>query len=118
MFKKILNIIIIFILLLSICNIVLADDITHSMSGIHEGELPSELRNMASVILGIIQFVGYGICVITITILGIKYVVGGVSEKAEYKKTMAPIVIGMVILFLASTVIGIVAGFTNNTFNQ
>lgn len=117
MFKKILNIIIIFILLLSICNIVLADDITNSMSGLG-GDLPSELRNMASVILGIIQFVGYGICVITITILGIKYMVGGASEKAEYKKTMAPIVIGMVILFLASTLIGIVAGFTNNTFNQ
>ena len=41
-------------------------------------------------------------------ILGIKYMIGSVEEKAEYKKTMMPYIIGTTILFAASTIVSII----------
>ena len=49
-------------------------------------------------------------------ILGIKYMTGSAEEKAEYKKTMVPYLVGAVILFgaaaIAQGVISISQGIT------
>ncbi len=66
-------------------------------------------------ILGAIVTVGVVISAIMLTILGIKYMLGSVEEKAEYKKTMIPYLIGTVLLFSASTIVGIIAKLVENT---
>lgn len=60
-------------------------------------------------IIGTIVTVGVIISAITLCILGIKYMVGSVEERAEYKKTMIPYIIGAVLLFATSSVVGIIA---------
>ncbi len=52
-------------------------------------------------ILGIIRVVGTIIAVGVLMVIGIKYMMGSAEEKAEYKKTMLPYLIGAVILFAA-----------------
>ena len=52
--------------------------------------------------------VGAIVSVIVLMILGIKYMIGSVEEKAEYKKTMMPYIIGTTILFAASTIVSII----------
>lgn len=52
-------------------------------------------------ILGIIRIFGTIIAVGVLMVLGIKYMMGSAEEKAEYKKTMLPYVIGAVVLFAA-----------------
>lgn len=42
--------------------------------------------------------------VVIIAILGIKYMLGSVEEKAEYKKSFMPLIVGIVVV-LASTLI-------------
>ena len=37
-------------------------------------------------------------------VLGIKYMVGSAEEKASYKKTMMPYIVGAILLFGATTV--------------
>lgn len=62
----------------------------------------------AGTILNAIWIVGVVISVLTVIIIGIKYMVGSVEQKAEYKKTMVPVVVGMVMLFATTTIVGVI----------
>ena len=57
------------------------------------------------IIINVIRTIGIIISCITLLILGIKYMIGTVEEKADYKKTMIPYLIGVVILFSVSTIL-------------
>lgn len=69
------------------------------------GDLFSDLgdntEEIGNKILGMIQAVGSVITVGVLMLIGLKYLVGSVEEKANYKKTMLPYVIGAVLLFSA-----------------
>ena len=82
------------------------------------GNISSEDANVitgrVNSIIGVIVTVGVIISAITLCILGIKYMVGSVEERAEYKKTMIPYIIGAVLLFAASSVVGIIANIVQN----
>ena len=54
----------------------------------------------------IIRAVGIVAAVLILMILGIKYMLGSAEEKAEYKKTMIPYIVGAVVLFGASALAG------------
>lgn len=70
--------------------------------------------NVGNNVLGVIQIVGTIIAVGVLMVLGIKYMMGSAEEKAEYKKTMLPYIIGAVILFaavnLAKAVVSLASG--------
>ncbi len=65
----------------------------------------SKWNELISKVLGIVQIIGYGVAVVTLTIVGIKYMVGSPADKAEYKKSLVPYVVGAVILFAASAIV-------------
>lgn len=73
---------------------------------------------MAGVILNAITVTGVVVAVITVMFLGIKYMVGSVEEKAEYKKTMIPILVGMILLFCTSTIVSIIWNVTETISNN
>ena len=62
----------------------------------------------AGVILGWIQFFGMLISVIVLAFIGLKYMLSSVEEKAEYKKTMIPYVVGCFMLMAISVIIEII----------
>ena len=64
----------------------------------------NEIQTLGGKILGILQTVGIVLSVIILVILGIKYMMGSAEEKAEYKKTMIPYLVGAVLIFLAPTI--------------
>lgn len=59
-------------------------------------------QTVGNKVIGIIKVVGIIISVACLMILGIKYMMGSAEEKAEYKKTFIPYIIGAVLLFAAS----------------
>ena len=61
--------------------------------------MPNEAQAMAGKLLGILQVIGSVIAVIVLIVLGIRYMLGSAQEKADYKKSMIPYVIGAVIVF-------------------
>lgn len=65
-------------------------------------------------IIGALKTVGIVVAVITIAVLGIKYMAAGINERAEYKKTMIPYLVGAVLVVaitqLLSVLIEIVTG--------
>ena len=69
-----------------------------------------DLTAMGNKIIGIITTVGVVVAVIVLLILGIKYMMGSASEKAEYKKTMIPYLVGAILIFGASAITKVVVG--------
>ncbi len=69
---------------------------------------------MASV-LQVIRLAGAGIAVIMLLIIGIKYAIASVGERADIKKYAINYVIGALILFGASGILGIVQKVINES---
>lgn len=68
----------------------------------------SEFVKVANMILGIVRAIGTILSVIMAIMLGIKYLMGSVDEKADFKKTMIPYIVGIVLLFAGSQIVGII----------
>ena len=72
------------------------------------------LRNATSNILGIIQAVGTIISIVGLMGIGIKYMLGSVEEKSDYKQTLKPYLIGTFILFTGTTLPNLIYQFAQN----
>lgn len=66
-------------------------------------------------IVGILQAIGVVVSVVILIVLGIKYMMGSAEEKAEYKKTFIPYIVGAVLIFSASMIAGAVVNFISGT---
>lgn len=67
-----------------------------------------ELKDIGNSIIGFLQIVGSIISVVVLVALGIKYMVGSAEEKAEYKKSMMPYLIGAVMVFAITNLLSII----------
>ncbi len=72
----------------------------------------TKITDTGKKIVGIIQTVGSVAAVVVLVALGIKYMMGSTEEKAEYKKTLMPYVIGAVLVFAASNLASVVYNFS------
>lgn len=74
----------------------------------------SGIRVFGGKIVGTLQTVGTVISVVILIVLGIKYMIGSAEEKAEYKKTMMPYLIGALLIFAAVTIANVIFNFVNS----
>lgn len=72
------------------------------------------ITKIANPIIGTVQVVGIIIAVITLSVLGIKYMTGSVSEKAEYKKIMIPYLVGAFFVVGITQILGIIIKVVTN----
>lgn len=114
--KIITTILIILTILCSLANIVFGSAIITSLSGDQTTKFTSssEITNLGQKIIGAIQVIGIVIAVVVLLVLGIKYMVGSAEEKAEYKKTMMPYVVGALLIFAASTIVNVLYNVIDN----
>lgn len=71
----------------------------------------NDIQTVGRRIVGILQTVGIVLSVIVLIVLGIKYMMGSAEEKAEYKKTMIPYLVGAGLIFAASALAQVIYGF-------
>ena len=64
----------------------------------------SGILTLAGKILGFLQWIALIGGVVIIAILGIKYMMGSLEEKAEYKKSMIPLIVGIILVMGATTI--------------
>lgn len=62
------------------------------------------LNTKVGTILGWIRAIGTVLSVVILIIIGIKYLFGSVEEKADYKKSLIPYIVGAAILFTGTTI--------------
>lgn len=77
----------------------------------------ASVNRIIGAILTVVQVVGSGVAVIMLIVLAIKYISAAPSDKAEIKKHAVVYVVGAVVLFAASGIIGIVRKFAGNVNN-
>lgn len=85
--------------------------------GDFEAKPPSnvdDFKDLGGKILGVAQTVGVLVAVVILLVLGIKYMMGSAEEKADYKKSMIPYVIGAIIIFAAPTIANIIYQFADS----
>lgn len=73
-----------------------------------------KITNIGNQIITILTIVGTVASVIVLIVLGLKYMMGSAEEKAEYKKTMMPYIIGAALVFAASALAGMLYSFLSN----
>ena len=64
----------------------------------------SDINTFSQNAVLILGTIGSIISVVILIVLGIKYMLGSVEEKAEYKKTLLPYIIGAAFVFAASAI--------------
>lgn len=74
----------------------------------NDGSGDAKLLSIGNKIMGPIQLIGSLVSVVTIIIIGIKYMLGSVEQKAQYKETLGPYFLGAVLVFGITTVISII----------
>lgn len=62
------------------------------------------INEIAGIIVGVIRTVGIVLSVAILIVIGIKYMMGSVEEKADYKQSLKPYIIGAFLLFTGSLV--------------
>ena len=70
--------------------------------------MDSTSQNLGNKIIGIVQAIGSIASVLALVIIGIKYMLGSTEERAEYKSSMLPYLIGIFFLFFASNIVSII----------
>ncbi len=66
------------------------------------GDGTQNIKTVGGKIVGIVQVVGTIVAVGMLMVVGIKYMMGSAEERAEYKKTLFPYLVGAVLIFAAS----------------
>ena len=76
-----------------------------------ESEASAAVGNFGNNILGIVSTGASVLAVIILIVLGVKYMMGSAEEKAEYKKTMMPYIVGAALIFAASALAQVIYQF-------
>lgn len=72
------------------------------------------LAKIGNTIIGVLQIIGSILSVAVLAVMGIKYMIGSVEEKAEYKKSMGPYIIGAVMVFAITNLLSIVVNIATD----
>ena len=109
--KKFLIIVLIALISLSIIsNVSFASDVLSQFNGNPTGGVVggSKVSIIMASILQVVRIVGSGLAVAILLVLGIKYTIASASDRADIKKSATAYVIGAIIMFGASGLLGII----------
>lgn len=87
------------------CSAVDVSSITSKVKNEGEEKTANEMTEIASKITGFIWILSIIVAVIVLMYTGLKFIVGSANEKAEYKKSLMPLVVGILILVFATTIV-------------
>ena len=108
---KVLSVLMIVVMLAFACtNVFAAIDPSQIQPGA-DTQADDTILKVGNTVLTIVTNVGMILAVVLVAILGIKYMMGSTEEKAEYKKSMLPYLVGAVLVFGASAIGKAVIGF-------
>jgi len=119
---KILSVIVIIIgILISFSNISYATggmsdvtDILKNDKWSPKVEDSATFNSKVKTIISIIRYIGIIVSVVSLMIMGIKYMFSSVEEKANYKQSMYPWLIGAIMVFAITTIPGFIYELITN----
>lgn len=77
-------------------------------------DLNNKVTNIIGSILHITRIIGTGIALIMLTVVAMKYMISAPGDRAEIKKHAIPFVVGALVLFGSTQILGIIQKFAGN----
>lgn len=116
MIVKIFSIILVLCMLISISsNVFAAVGVDpNTWTGTSDKVNTAPISDWSNAVINVVATIGSAAAIIILIVLGIKYMMGSAEEKAEYKKTLLPYIIGAVFVFAASALTGLIYNFMQN----
>lgn len=112
---KVLSVILVVLMLACICTNVFAAITTDSITSNKDlNGADTTMAGIGSTILTVVTNIAIILAVVVIAVLGVKYMMGSLEEKAEYKKSMIPYLVGAVLVFGAGIIGKAVVGFASS----
>ena len=87
-----------------------AKDVVTGINANMTGIDSSGMKSSAGRVLGLLQIVSAILAVILIAYLGFKMVLGSANEKADVQKQFIPLIIGVTIVFAATSIANLLLG--------
>lgn len=117
--RKVIKIVSILLMILMIIatlsTSVFADEIKLSSFKADDNSKASEsITSVIAALISVVQVVGMGVAIIMLVMMAIKYISAAPSEKAEIKKGATIYIVGAIILFAASGILGIIKNFAES----
>lgn len=113
---KVLSIVVVALMLACIAtNVFAAIDIDNVVkSGSTDANADNAMSKLGGTIVAYVTNAAMVIAVVMIAVLGIKYMLGSSEEKADYKKSLVPLLIGAILVFGAAAIAKIVVGLATS----
>ena len=116
--KKMIKIMALFICIVMIINVgVYAWGTTDINPSGQPASIDNSIKTMGNNTLGIIRTVGVVLSVLMLIVIGIKYMLGSTEEKASYKKSLIPLVVGVLVVMAATQIMTFLVSFFETTGN-
>lgn len=117
--NKIITMLIIVLMILSIGVSVFATTPAELVDGMKPDDYTDDtgLSGIIKNIVRVINIVGVGIAIIILLVLGIKYMMGSAEEKADYKKSMIPYLVGAILIFAGTSIVNVIVNLAMSVGN-
>lgn len=118
-FKKIITLALVVFLLITLVTVVEATGNGERVTQLFKGEANPEgtktIKNILSAVLSVVRTVGAAVAIIMLMTIAAKYIIASAGERADIKKYAVNYVIGAIILFGTTGILGIVQSFVNSS---
>ena len=91
---------------------------TLDTKGAQGTKLTESTKNVVGTIVNTIKIVGTGVAIIMITYVAIKYMSAAPTEKAEFKKSATAYIVGAIVLFASTQILGVIANFASSNISK
>lgn len=117
--KKIITLALVVFLLITLVTVVEATGngakVTQLFKGAANPEGSKTIKNILSAVLGVVRTVGAAVAIIMLMTIAVKYIMASAGDRADIKKYAVNYVIGAIILFGTTGILGIVQNFVNSS---
>ena len=83
-----------------------------TISAVYTGA-DSSVNRIGGMLLSVAQIVGVAVAIVMLIVLAIKYISAAPNDKAEIKKHAVVYIVGAIVLFAASGLLGIIKNFAS-----
>lgn len=74
------------------------------------------LFSMGEKAMGTIRNIAVVVAVVTVAFIGLRYMLGSVDQKAEYKATLLPWLIGAILVVMITSILGIIENLATKIY--
>lgn len=87
-------------------------NIINKMNDVNVSPTTSDgIAQIAGRIVALIRNIAVVAGVVILSVIGIKFMIGSAEEKAEYKKSLIPLVVGIIVVMAATQIVSMIFGF-------